>query len=133
MSLNYGQVVGCNNLLALRYFSTFLFNYSLHEKPNFIERWAIRAADKWIELRARKEFIELKQGIEEASVNLNDCPTSMFTVLYLASQKELTLNSGKDLFKLIADTELEFEKIKKPRIEAKYGTSHGAEFGTDPK
>lgn len=128
MSLTFGQVVGCNNLLALKSFSTFLFNYSLHEKPNFIERMAIKSADKWIELRARKEFIELKQGIENASLNLNDCQTSMFTVLYLAAQKDLTFSSGKELFQLIADTELEFEKIKKPRTEANYGSTHGTEF-----
>lgn len=133
MSLNFGQVVGCNNLLALRAFSTFLFNYSLHEKPNFIERIAIGAADKWIELRARKEFIELKKGIEDASLSLNDCQTGVFTVLYLASQKDLTFGSGKELFQLIANTELEFEKIKKPRVDAKYGGPVGADFGTDPK
>lgn len=133
MSLSFGQVVGVNNLLALRAFSTFLFNYTLHEKPNFIERFAIKAADKWIELRARKEFIELKNGIEQASLSLNDCQTGMFTVLYLASQKELTFGSGKELFQLISNTELEFEKIKKPRFETSYGSPHGPEFGSDPK
>lgn len=120
MSLNFGQVVACNNILALRAFNTFLFNYSLHEKPNFIERLAIRSAGKWIELRARKEFIELKIGIENVALNLNDCQTGMFTVLYLAGQKDLTFSSGKELFKLISDTELDFEKLKHPKEDAAY-------------
>jgi hypothetical protein len=129
VGLNFGQVVGVNNLLALKAFSTFLFNYSLHEKPNFIERWAIRAAAKWIELRARKEFIELKQGIDTVSLSLNDCQTSMFTVLYLATQKELTFNNGQELFKLIADNELEFEKIKHPKDETAYARPQDTKLG----
>lgn len=136
MSLSFTQVVACNNLLALRSFSTFLFNYSLHESPNFIERLAIGAAEKWIELRARKEFIELKQSMEEmedkTSINLKGCRTAIFTVLYLATDKQLTFSSGKDLFKLISDTELEFEKVKNPKEETAYATIHAANFGTDP-
>lgn len=136
MSLSFTQVVACNNLLALRSFSTFLFNYSLHEKPNLIERLAIGAAEKWIELRARKEFIELKQALDtmedKGSIKLKGCRTAVFTVLYLASNKELTFSSGKELFKMISDTELEFEKIKNPREETAYATLHAADFGTDP-
>lgn len=120
MGLSFSQVVAANNLLALKSFSVFLFNYSFHEKPNFIERWCIKRAQAWIENRARKEFIDLKVGIDSASVGLNDCQTSLFTVLYLASQKSLTFSSGKELFDLIAQTELEFERIKKPRSDTSY-------------
>lgn len=121
MSLSYGQVVGINSLLALKSFSVFLFNYSLHERPNFIERAIIKAAKQWIDLRARKEFIDLKRSdLKNVSLRLNDCQTSFFTVLYLANQPELTFSTGQELFQCISNTELEFERLKHPKDEAAY-------------
>lgn len=128
MSLSFGQVVSCNNILALKAFTTFLANYRIHYKPNFFERMAINSAEKWIELRARKELIELRNTeLEKINLRLNDTPTALFTVLYLAGQRDMTFGSGKELFEAISNTELEFEKIKKPRVEAVYGQDFGSD------
>lgn len=129
--LNFATVVACKNILALKDFTTFLFNYEIHERPNFLERKVISFAKKWIEVIVIKQWNDLKTELKPNTINLglNDCSTGMFTVLYLAHQqnnvsfaKEL-LTSGKEIFLSIASLEVEFEKLKKGNTQAieKYG------------
>lgn len=130
--LSFSVIVAANNLLALKNFTTFLFNYEIHERPNFLEKRAIRFAKGWIERLAIKQFNDLKAEIKPTTINLgiNDCATGLFTVLYLANQQnnvsmaKEVLSSGTEIFMSIAHLELEFEKLKKgnvPQVDSKYG------------
>jgi hypothetical protein len=58
-----------------------------------------------------------------ASVSLNDVPAAYFAVLYLVQNPHLLteIHTGKDLFQLLANMELEFVKVQKPREEIKNG------------
>jgi hypothetical protein len=120
--LTFGIVVASNNLIALKAFYVFLFNYELHEKPSFWERWIIPRARGWIQREAISTFKDLIKQLGEVNLTLNDCSTSMFTILYLAKHPEMfnDLKDGVQLFRVMADTELEFERLKKPRKEEKY-------------
>jgi len=120
--ITFGIVVDCNNLLALKSFHTFLFNYELHESPKIWERFVIKWSKKWIRNEAMKTLKDLQTEVIKNEVNLgiNDCSTGIFTALYTAqSQNNLPekqkVKTGEELFLLLAETELEFEKMKKQK------------------
>lgn len=119
--LSFGLVVASNNLLALKAFNTFLSNYCLFEKPTFIEKFIIKRVKVWLEKEAIKQFKDIKEEVIKAVINLslNDCATGMFTVLHLGNLP-MPLPTGKELFDLISHTELEFEKLKKPKTSEQY-------------
>lgn len=119
--LSFGLVVASNNLLALKSFNTFLSNYCLFQKPSLIEKYIIKKAKVWIEKEAIRQFKDIKEEVVKEVINLslNDCSTGMFTVLHLGNQP-MKLPTGKELFDLISHTELEFEKLKKPRASEAY-------------
>lgn len=124
--LSFGVSVAVNNILALKAFYTFLFNYSLHERPTLLERWLIipKLRD-WVE----KKAVEAMQGLlldkdtSQASVSLNDVSGEFFAVLYLAhNPHELSnISTGRDMFILLSQMALEFEKIRKPRETIYHG------------
>ena len=117
--LSFGAAVAINNLLALRAFHTFLFNYSFHEKPSWIEQLWLPRLRTWVENRAVVVMNELlnDEAAKTTSVSLNDVSSDFFSVLYVIhNPHELgSLSTGKELFMLLAQMALEFEKVKKPR------------------
>jgi len=119
--LSFGLVVASNNLLALKSFNTFLSNYCLFEKPSFIEKFIIKRVKVWLEKEAIKQFKDVKEEVLKDTINLslNDCATGMFTVLHLGNLP-IPTPTGKELFELISHTELEFEKLKKPKATEQY-------------
>jgi hypothetical protein len=119
--LSFGLVVASNNLIALKAFNTFLSNYCLFEKPSWIEKFIIKRTKVWLEKEAIKQFKDIKEEVVKDTINLslNDCPTGMFTVLHLGNLP-IPLPTGKELFALISHTELEFEKLKKPKTSEQY-------------
>jgi hypothetical protein len=119
--LSFGLVVASNNLLALKSFNTFLSNYCLFEKPSYIEKFIIKRAKVWLEKEAIKQFKDIKEEVVKETINLslNDCSTGMFTILHLG-MLPMPIPTGKELFDLIAQTELEFEKLKKPKATESY-------------
>lgn len=124
MSLDFGSSVSINNLLALRAMYTFLFNYVQFEHPSFIDRLVIPHAKAWIERAAIRTMTELlgNQSAKKVSVSLNDVPGDMFSVLYIVQHPELVVevSTGHELFQLLAQMALEFEKIRKPKSETGY-------------
>lgn len=123
--LTFGTVVALNNLLALKAFYTFLFNYNLHENPSFFERlWLPRLAG-WVERRAIATMSALlnDQDARTASVSLNDVSGDFFSILYCVHnpQEVIKITSGRELFLVLAHMALEFEKIKKPRESVQHG------------
>ncbi len=121
MNLSIAQAVACRNILALKDFNTFLFNYQLHESPTFVEKLAIRLSSSWLNHIAMKFFKELRSTeLEKLTVKLKDCKTEMYSVLHIATQKHTRFESASDLFRVISDTVLEFDKIKTPLEETKY-------------
>ena len=122
--LTFGTSVAVNNILALRAFYTFIFNYTLHEKPSFIEKLWLPDLKKWVAKRAMKTMRELLADGEAkaASVSLNDVTGDFFAVLYVVQHPELIANisNGQELFILLAQMALEFEKIRKPKVDAGY-------------
>lgn len=122
--LSFGTSVAVNNLLALRAFYTFLFNFSLHEKPTFIERVAIKFLRKWVEVKALYIMKELLSdvGAATASISLNDVSGDFFAVLYCVQNPQLVVDItvGQELFIMLANMSLEFEKVKHPRDGTKY-------------
>jgi len=123
--LTFGTVVALNNLLALKAFYTFLFNYNLHEKPSFFEKLWLPRLSAWVERRAVATMNELlnDQGAKTASVSLNDVSGDFFSILYCVHnpQEVVKLKSGRELFLVLAQMALEFEKIKKPRENVQLG------------
>lgn len=119
--LSFGVVVACNNLLAMKSFTTFLSNYLLFNKPSFIDKFIIKRLKDWISLKAIKEFIELKVEVKKETINvtLNDCPAGLFAVLYLANQ-DVVIHDAQELFASISATELEFVKLQKPKSNEAY-------------
>lgn len=126
MALTFGTSVAVNNLLALRAFYTFLFNYQLHEKPTFYERWALPVLKRWVERKAMNTTTDLLTDPDHktASVSLNDVSGDFFAVLYIVNNpQELgETKTGQELFLLLAQMALEFEKIKKPRESVSHGS-----------
>lgn len=121
MNISIAQAVACRNFLALKDFNTFLFNYQLHEKPNFIEKWAIKTSAAWLNRLALRFFNELRNTeLNKLTVKLKDCKTDMFSVLYVAGDKKVTFDTAQDLFRVVADTILEFDKIKTPTDDTEY-------------
>lgn len=123
--LTFGTVVALNNLLALKAFYTFLFNYNLHEKPSFLEKlWLPRLA-RWVERRAIATMNELLNDADAktTSVSLNDVSGDFFSILYCVHnpQEVVRIKSGRELFLVLAHMALEFEKIKKPRENVSHG------------
>lgn len=124
MAMTFGTSVSVNNLLALRAFYTFLFNYQLHEKPYFWERLTLPYLKRWVENKAVSTMNELLNDVDAkaASVSLNDVSGDFFAVLYIVQNPELVIETktGAELFQLLAQMALEFEKIRKPRTDAGY-------------
>jgi hypothetical protein len=121
MNISIAQAVACRNILALKDFNTFLFNYQLHESPNFVEKQAIKAASGWLNRIAMKFFNELRSTeLEKLTVKLADCKTEMYSVLHVATDRKAVFDSATDLFRVIADTNLEFDKIKTPKEDTAY-------------
>lgn len=126
MSLSFGTSVSINNILALKAFYTFLFNYRLHEKPTWIERkFILPKLQSWVADKACGTMADLvlDETARTASVALNDVPGDFFAILYcVQNPHELVgVQSGHDLFQLLAQMALEFEKIKKPRENIRHG------------
>lgn len=123
--LTFGTVVALNNLLALKAFYTFLFNYNLHEKPSFLEKLWLPRLSGWVERRAIVTMKELlnDEGARSASVSLNDVSGDFFSILYCVHnpQEVVKIKSGRELFIVLANMALEFEKIKKPRENVSHG------------
>lgn len=124
--LTFGTSVAINNLTALRYFYTFIFNYILHDKPTWLERQWLPRLKEWIEDRALVVMNELvnDKEVKNASVALNDVSSDFFAALYIAIHPETVVNvkQGGDLFLLLAQMALEFEKVKKPRADVQHGS-----------
>lgn len=127
MALSFGTSVAINNILALRSFYTFLFNYELHDHPSWIERrFLIPRLKAWVSNRAWKNMQELMvdPAARTASVSLNDVPGDMFAVLYIVNNPHEIgeLRTGHELFQVLAYMALEFEKIRKPRETIQHGS-----------
>lgn len=122
--ISFNLVVSCNNLDALRRFNVFLSNYLMWGKPSFLSRWFVKKARVFVEREAFKAYNEvLKElALEKVSIGLYDCSTSMFATLYMANEQVLP-KTGEELFLVLADTELQFEKLKKPRVAETYTNS----------
>lgn len=122
--LTFGTSVSVNNILALRAFYTFIFNYTLHEKPSFFEKLWLPHLKKWVEDRATKTMNELLNDpdAKQASVSLNDVSGDFFAVLYIVQNPQLVVevSTGHELFQLLAQMALEFEKVRKPHLGAEY-------------
>jgi hypothetical protein len=126
MGMTFGTSVAINNVLALRSFYTFLFNYELHEHPSWIERrFIIPRLKAWVAAKAWANMQDLLKdvGAQNASVSLNDVSGDFFAVLYLVNNPhEMGLiKTGQELFLLLAQMALEFEKVRKPRETVKHG------------
>ena len=123
--LSFGTSVAVNNVLALRAFYTFLFNFELHDHPTFWERWFLKAAKTWVANKAWSNMQELLRdpAAKTASVTLNDVPGDFFATLYLVAQPHEMgqMTTGHELFQLLAQMALDFEKIKKPRESIQHG------------
>lgn len=122
--LTFGTSVFVNNILALRAFYTFIFNYTLHEKPSFLEKLWLPKLKQWVEDRAIATMTELMNDSDakQASVSLNDVSGDFFAVLYIVQNPQLIteVKTGHELFQLLAQMALEFEKIRKPKMDSEY-------------
>lgn len=122
--LTFGTSVAVNNILALRAFYTFIFNYTLHEKPSFLEKIWLPHLKNWIQDRAIKTMDSLMTDADArmASVSLNDVSGDFFAILYIVQNPQLIteVKTGHELFQLLAQMALEFEKIRKPKVDAGY-------------
>lgn len=120
MALTFGTSVAVNNILALRAFYTFIFNYELHEAPAFWEKWWLPALKRWVARRALQTMLNLINDgdAQAASVSLNDVAGDFFSVLYIVQYPDTIRNvhNGHDLFQVLADMTLQFEKIRKPNV-----------------
>jgi hypothetical protein len=125
MAMTFATSVAVNNILALRSFYTFLFNYELHDRPTFIERFFLPRLKAWVSEKGWTNMCELLRDptAKTASVALNDVPGDFFAVLFLVNNPhELgQMTTGKELFMLLAQMALEFEKVRKPRESIKLG------------
>ncbi len=125
MALSFAISVAVNNLIALKNFRTFLFNHVQHNRTTFVERWLVERAKGWIERRAWLEIrgLMLDPMAQVASVTLNDVDAAFFAVLYICQYPQTLGNcsSGKELFDVLSQMELEFARLKRPNIkEVKY-------------
>lgn len=124
MAITFGTSVSINNLQALRAFHTFLFNYTLHEHPSFFERLVIPKLAAWVEEKALATISELllSEDAKTASVSLNDVSSEMFCVLYIVQNPQFLteVHIGRDLFMLMAQMNLEFAKVQRPKDAAGY-------------
>ena len=82
MAMTFATSVAVNNILALRSFYTFLFNYELHDKPSFVEKLILPRLKKWV---ADKGWMNMCELLREpahvgASVTLNDVAGDFFAV-----------------------------------------------------
>lgn len=122
MPLSFGVVVACNNLLALKNFSTFLANYELFEKPSWFEKFLIRRGRSWIESKSMATYKELSSLVSDKEIEgytLKDFDPAMFGILMLA-HKKTEFGEARNLFMLMSATELQYAKLKNPRCEAFY-------------
>ncbi len=124
MALTFGTSVAVNNILALRAFYTFIFNYTLHERPPFWEKFWLPDLKKWVARRALKTMNALLSDpdAKTASVSLNDVSGDFFAVLYIVQNPKLVVEvkDGHELFQVLAQMSLEFEKIRKPKVDTGY-------------
>jgi len=120
--LSVALVFAVNDVLALRSFNTFLNNFVIHEKPNFIERWAAKRAQGWIQSRAMTIFKDIRRETADKQIDLalNQCGADMFAVLSLSTQPSFQPTAGDELFLAIAAAELAFKKLQSPRSEEIY-------------
>lgn len=83
----------------------------------------MKKAREWVDFQAKRTFVELRGLLrgDQVTLGLKDCDSGLFTVLYLAQDKRFTPKTGEELFATISTTQLEFEKIKRPREEIKIG------------
>lgn len=90
MALTFSTSVSVNNILALRAFYTFIFNYTLHEKPTFIEKLWLPRLKGWVEKRvvATMNGLLTDSSAKYASVSLNDVSGDFFAVLYLIQNRK---------------------------------------------
>jgi len=126
MAMTFGTSVAVNNILALRSFYTFLFNYELHEKPSWLERrFVIPRLKAWVAAKAWSNMQELRTNPVHvaANISLNDVAGDFFAVLYLVQNPHEMgeMTTGQELFLLLAQMALEFEKVKKPRESVSHG------------
>jgi len=133
MALTFGTSIAVNNILALRAFHTFIFNYTFHEKTSLFERLWLPDLKKWVAKRAMATMRSLLKdsNAKTASVSLNDVSGDFFAVLYIVRNSHLIVNihTGQDLFQLLAQMALEFEKIRKPKMEAGYEQRKASQNG----
>jgi 23S rRNA G2445 N2-methylase RlmL len=127
--ISFNLVVSCNNLDALRRFNVFLSNYLMWEKPGLFSRWLVKKARVFVEREAFKAYEEILKelALERVSIGLGECPTPMFAALYMANEHILP-HSGEELFITLADIELQFEKLKKPRAPESYANAKPEEI-----
>lgn len=123
--LSFGLVVATNNLVALKNFNVFLNNYQIFDKPLFLERWMLRRLHLWVQNKAIKNFNDIVEEVRKTEINvgLKDCATSMFTTLYIANEYQygrMEIHNALELFQLMGNTELEFEKLKNPKVDESY-------------
>jgi hypothetical protein len=128
--LTFGTSVAINNLLALKAFHTFLFNYQMHYHPSWLERRFIPRLRSWVEKRAILTMAELVLSMDakSASVSLNDVSAGLFGVLYLVqnSHELIEIKTGQELFMLLAQMELEFVKMQKVKQPIEYKPNMGS-------
>lgn len=125
MALTFGTSVAINNILALRAFYTFIFNYTLHERPSWFEKLWLPNLKKWVAKHALKTINNLlnDSDAKNASVSLNDVSGDFFAILYIVRNSYLIreIKNGHELFQLLAQMSLDFEKVRKPHLaETKY-------------
>jgi hypothetical protein len=122
--LTFGTSVTINNLLALKSFHTFLFNYQMHYRPSWLERRFIPRLRAWVEKKAVSTLAELilSPDAKSASVSLNDVSAGLFGVLYLVQNPHelIEIKTGQELFMLLAQIELEFVKMQKQKSPVEY-------------
>lgn len=119
--LTFGSIIAAKNTLAAKDMCTALFNFEIHERPNWIERKVLVLAKAWLYRWGHKQFKDLQAEVLPGTINLglNDCSTSLFTAMYLANQQnqvsmeKLRLTNGEEVFASLSHLELEFEKLKK--------------------
>lgn len=128
MSLTFGLVVAVNNLLALKNFNTFLSNYIIHEKPNWLERKLIQSSLIWLEKQIWNNWKDLNVELEKRRFNLipKSSRSDFWSVLYTANEQWLTsidskkIKSIKELFGEFSLHELKIDRMKKPRATEAY-------------
>ena len=120
--ISFNLVVACNNLDALRRYSVYLTNFSLWENPSWFQKaFFIPKTRDFIGYQALRCYREILKEMskEKVSIGLYDCSTAMFSMLAMADQGFVP-DTANDLFQILAETELRFEIMKKPKASLVY-------------